>query len=149
MKCDLKEIFKLKTMLDKENIPYEFYNYCFKNDYDNKFIENWQIVVPSIVNTVISIVEGVGTFGYKEDKLEIQGLLTDYEKEFDCVVGSLSADEVFQRIKEYDIKVQKNHNARDLYLKGIFGGIPTTEYIDFEEIKDTLDDWKETNGEET
>ena len=33
MKCDLKEIFKLKTMLDKENIPYEFYNYCFKNDY--------------------------------------------------------------------------------------------------------------------
>ncbi len=54
-----------------------------------------------------------------------------------------------QSIKEYDIKVQKNHNARDLYLKGIFGGIPTTEYIDFEEIKDTLDDWKETNGEET
>lgn len=53
-----------------------------------------------------------------------------------------------QSIKEYDIKVQKNHNARDLYLKGIFGGIPTTEYIDFEEIKDTLVDWKETNGEE-
>lgn len=101
MKCDLKEIFILKTMLDKDNIPYEFYNHCFKNYYDNKFIESWQIAIPSIVNTVISIVEGVGTFGYKEDKLEIQGLLTDYEKEFDCVVGNLSADEVFIRIQEY------------------------------------------------
>lgn len=55
-------------------------------------------------------------------------------------------------IKDYEIKVQKNNNARDLYLKGIFGGIPTTDYIDFEEIKYALEDLEKdgenTNGEE-
>ena len=55
-------------------------------------------------------------------------------------------------IKEYGIKIQKNHNARDLYLKGLFGGIPSTSYVDFEEIKYVLNDAKEeanNNGEET
>lgn len=104
MKCNCNEIFKLKVMLDKKEIPYEFYNHCY--NLKDEFIENWQIVVPSMVNTVISIIEGVGTYGYKEDKLEIQGLLTDYEKEFDSVVGSLSADEVFNRIKDYDKKIK-------------------------------------------
>ena len=55
-------------------------------------------------------------------------------------------------IKEYGIKIQKNHNARDLYFKGVFGGVPTTTYVDFEEIKYVLEDSKdkevETNGEE-
>ena len=54
-------------------------------------------------------------------------------------------------IKEYGIKIQKNHNARDLYFKGVFGGVPTTTYVDFEEIKYVLEDSKdkevETNGE--
>jgi len=56
-------------------------------------------------------------------------------------------------IKDYGIKIQKNHNARDLYLKGLFGGIPTTSYVDFEEIKYVLEDTKEkevkNNREET
>ena len=55
-------------------------------------------------------------------------------------------------IKEYGIKIQKNHNARDLYFKGLFGGIPTTSYVDFEEIKYVLEGSKEevkNNGEET
>lgn len=105
MKCDCNEIFKLKHLLSESNIPFEFYNRCYTLKPD-RFIENWQIVVPSMVNTVISIIEGVGTYGYREDKLEIQGLLTDYEKEFDSVVGSLSADEVFSRIKDYDKKIK-------------------------------------------
>ena len=46
-------------------------------------------------------------------------------------------------IKEYGIKIQKNHNIRDLYFKGVFGGIPTTNYVDFEEIKYVLEDSKE------
>lgn len=56
-------------------------------------------------------------------------------------------------IKEYGITIQKNHNARDLYFKGLFGGIPTTSYVDFEEIKYVLEDSEEkeekNNGEET
>lgn len=53
-------------------------------------------------------------------------------------------------IKEYEIKIQKNNNARDLYFKGVFGGIPTTDYIDFEEIKYALEGNEGTaDGEET
>lgn len=53
-------------------------------------------------------------------------------------------------IKEYGIKIQKNNNARDLYFKGVFGGIPTTDYIDFEEIKYALEGNEGTaDGEET
>ena len=69
----------------------------------------------------------------------------------------LSADyegnKYINSIKEYGITIQKNHNARDLYFKGLFGGIPTTSYVDFEEIKYVLEDSKEkeeeNNGEET
>lgn len=56
-------------------------------------------------------------------------------------------------IKEYGIKIQRNNNARDLYFKGVFGGIPTTDYIDFEEIKYALEDSENNeenaNGEES
>lgn len=104
MKCNCNEIFKLKHLLSEANIPFEFYNRCYTLK-PNRFIESWQIVVPNMENKIISIVEGVGTFGYTEDKLEIKGLLTDYEKEFDCVVGSLSANEVMKRIEQYNIKI--------------------------------------------
>ena len=49
-------------------------------------------------------------------------------------------------IKDYDVRVQKNNNARTLYLKGIFGGIPTTNYIDFEEIKYELNELEKENA---
>lgn len=33
-----------------------------------------------------------------------------------------------------DYKIQRNNNARNLYLKGMFGGVPVGDYIDFEGI---------------
>lgn len=61
-----------------------------------------------------------------------------------------NGNKTINSIKEYGIKIQKNNNARDLYFKGLFGGIPTTDYIDFEEIKYALEDNEETaDGEET
>ena len=63
-------------------------------------------------------------------------LLTDY-----------NGNKAINSIKDYKIKIQRNNNARDLYFKGVFGGIPTTNYIDFEEIKYALEDSKE--NEET
>lgn len=61
-----------------------------------------------------------------------------------------NGNKTINSIKEYGIKVQKNNNARDLYFKGVFGGIPTTDYIDFEEIKYTLEGNEGTDdGEET
>ena len=58
-------------------------------------------------------------------------LSTDYE-----------GNKEINSIKNYGINIQKNHNARDLYFKGLFGGIPTTSYVDFEEIKYALEDYK-------
>ncbi len=74
----------------------------------------------------------------------------------DCIY-ILSADyegnKNINSLKEYGMKIQKNHNARDLYFKGLFGGIPTTSYVDFEEIKYVLDDLEDkeetTNDEKT
>lgn len=64
-----------------------------------------------------------------------------------------NGNKMINSIKEYGIKIQKNNNARDLYFKGVFGGIPTTDYIDFEEIKyaleDSEDNGENANGEET
>lgn len=64
-----------------------------------------------------------------------------------------NGNKTINSIKEYGIKIQRNNNARDLYFKGLFGGIPTTDYIDFEEIKYALEDSKDNeetaNGEET
>lgn len=64
-----------------------------------------------------------------------------------------NGNKTINSIKEYGIKIQKNNNARDLYFKGVFGGIPTTDYIDFEEIKYALEDSKDNeeiaDGEET
>ena len=61
-----------------------------------------------------------------------------------------NGNKTINSIKEYGTKIQRNNNARDLYFKGLFGGIPTTDYIDFEEIKYALEDNEETaNGEET
>lgn len=57
-----------------------------------------------------------------------------------------NGNKTINSIKEYGIKIQKNNNARDLYFKGVFGGIPTTNYIDFEEIKYALEDME--NNEE-
>ena len=56
-------------------------------------------------------------------------LSTDYE-----------GNKQINAIKDYSFKIQKNNNARDLYFKGLFGGVPTTDYIDFEEIKYDLED---------
>ena len=61
-----------------------------------------------------------------------------------------NGNKTINSIKEYGIKIQKNNNARDLYFKGVFGGIPTTDYIDFEEIKYALEGNEGTDdGEET
>lgn len=61
-----------------------------------------------------------------------------------------NGNKTINSIKEYGIKIQKNNNARDLYFKGVFGGIPTTDYIDFEEIKYALECNEGTDdGEET
>jgi hypothetical protein len=84
-----KEILRLKSMLDEANIPYECR--CANSGYIIHYPE-WE-------HCYCSAIEHMYSYGCKEDLIEIMGLLTDSEKETDSVVGFLTADDVFSRIK--------------------------------------------------
>lgn len=104
MEYEFTEIFKLKEMLDKEKIPYEFEDESFKTEtkvytayhlccYDGK--ENPKD------NRYISVIQSFGSYGREKDLLEIMGLLTTKEQQTDSVLGYLTAENVFKRIKKH------------------------------------------------
>lgn len=104
MKVNYKEIFKLKVMLDKENIPYEFLDRSYTEKYTLKY-PFYQIIVYDPQDTdkeyrIISVIQGHGSYGESQDLLEIQGCLTIEESKYDSVAGYLDARNVFKRIKK-------------------------------------------------
>ena len=114
MKVDYKEIFKLKVMLDNANIPYEFFDRSLVMDDMIKYPFYQIIVYEPIFNQqedlirLISVIQGYGTYGNKEDLLEIQGCMTPKELNYGSVLGSLTAKEVFRRIeKNYYKKLEE------------------------------------------
>ncbi len=104
-KENYKEIFRLKEMLEKAGIPFVFKEF-------NDFRDGFQILYPE-GNTkeeqknVCSVIEHIFSYGNEVDKLEIMGLLTDEESEFDTVKGFLSAENVFERIQNHFNTVKK------------------------------------------
>ena len=101
-----KEIFRLKRMLEKAEIPFEFiegfgYDKSLKEELPD-LMEHYQICYPSRRNMKISVIEGFGTFGREQDRLEIMGGLTPYEQfhHGDSPIGFLTAENVFKRIKK-------------------------------------------------
>ena len=105
-----KEIFRLKKMLEDDNIPFDF----FEMDPDARKIipefEHWHINYPNRNKFIVSVVEGIGTYGEQDDKLEIMGGLTEEEKEEGYeVIGWLTAEEVFERIKKLEEENEKSN----------------------------------------
>ena len=114
-----KEIFKLKRMLEKECIPFDWIE-CF--GYSEEKIKELKRIAPDISEHYqicypckddrkrwISVIEGYGTYGGECDKLEIMGGKTPWE-EFDIdspVIGYLTANNVFKRIKNHYDEVKK------------------------------------------
>ena len=98
--CKITEIFVLKGMLKASNIPFDFIDWNEQETY-----KKYQIGYPTkdASKIVCSIIEGFGTYGSEEDKLEIMGLLTAEEEDGDSVLGYLMADEVFARINRHFI----------------------------------------------
>lgn len=102
-----KEIFKLKRMLEKENIPFDFiegfgYPEELKEEYPD-LLEHYHICYPNQKNMRISVIEGIGTYGREQDRLEILGGFTPWEKfnhYDDAPIGFLTARNVFKRIKK-------------------------------------------------
>ncbi|UTC82711.1 hypothetical protein [Treponema denticola] len=95
-----KEIFKLKKMLEDEKIPFEW---------EAPHFDGYHLLYPEKENFVCSVIEFDGSYGGHHDLLEIMGLMTDAEivKEQDDVLGWLTAENVFNRIKKHWDMVQK------------------------------------------
>lgn len=99
-KENYKEILRLKEMLEKAGIPFEF----------NEYMGGYQLCYPkkeTFDDIVCSVIEHNGSYGQEQDLLEIMGLLTDEELKNDDVVGFLSAENVFERIKKHYDAVTK------------------------------------------
>lgn len=86
------EIFKLKKMLEKNFVPFEW------KEFDKPSKQGFQILYPNDKNRDCSVIEHSFSYGNEKDLLEIQGLLTADEEECDSVLGNLTADDVFLRI---------------------------------------------------
>lgn len=97
------EIFRLKEMLEQADIPFEFFDRRLEIP-DFKTLERYHIEYPKSYESgerVCSVIEGWSTYGAEENLLEIKGLLTPEEEQYDSVCGFLSAEEVFERIKHH------------------------------------------------
>lgn len=103
-----KEIFRLKEMLETEGIPLRF----FDRSNEAMNFESWQLVYPDVEsyddNRICSVIEGVGSYGQRQDLLEIRGLLTEEEEKEDSVRGWLTAENVFNRIKNHYEHIQED-----------------------------------------
>ena len=90
----MKEIFRLKEMLEKENIPFEFA--------ENEILEGYGIACPKysksteIIPCDFSIVQHKYSYGNDVNLLEIWDIRNDCDVE-----GYLSAEDAFERIKKY------------------------------------------------
>lgn len=94
MKRKYNEILKLKDMLESAKIPFDF----------SKAYNGYHIVYPPAnYKRVCSVIEHDYSYGKEKDLLEIMGLITEEEKDAwdDDVFGYLTAEEVFQRIKNH------------------------------------------------
>ena len=92
-----QEILKLHIMLLEKEIPHDIRIDC----------DGWHVSYPCTgLDRVLSAVEFKGTYGAEKDLIEIMGLLTPEELLMDSIKGYLTAEEVFNRIKEHYEEVQ-------------------------------------------
>lgn len=85
---------ELRRLLNEAGIPYENYSE------DLVFGEMDRVWYKQNGNVICSAIWGPGSYGYNDELIEIMGLLTEEEQEKDDVVGYLTPEEVFRRIKE-------------------------------------------------
>lgn len=94
----MTELDKLEEYLKNNNIPYTRVD---EDDLGNKWKGRHQIMVPDAYpNAEWDAICHLGSYGYEDGLLEIMGDLVDEEKDGDCVVGYLTAEDVVKRIEE-------------------------------------------------
>ena len=87
-------IKKLSDMLTAANIPYELTTDPMGNS-DN------QLWYPNYENNVMDAICNKYSYGGNEGLIEIMGLLTEEEAEYDDVIGYLTPENVFERIARH------------------------------------------------
>lgn len=106
-----QEIHRLDKMLVDAGIPHTMAH----------LHGGWQIIYPKDgKQRVMDAVEHHFSYGEKEDLLEIMGLLTPEEAKNDSVVGYLTAENVFSRIKEH----WAHNKTEEKALNKESGGLP-------------------------
>ena len=90
------EILKLKEMLEKAKIPFEYHDNLFGGYKE----PGYQIIIVGKNNKrLCDAVYHFGSYGHEQGLMEIMGALTKEEYEEDSVLGYLTADDVFKRFK--------------------------------------------------
>lgn len=180
--ADIKEV-KYKINENEDRIHYELYFYKMiggqiksipsrlESDGTRRILNQFDTIIGSLLGETVILDEidnGIHDVLMKniimsiKDEITGQLIITTHNtlllevlpKEHIYILSTdYNGNKTINSIKEYGIKIQKNNNARDLYFKGVFGGIPKTDYIDFEEIKYALenseDNEENTNGKKT
>ena len=133
IKPEYNEIFKLKSLLEENGIPFEWieHNRVYKQGYQICYPEKGE-------KCVCSVIEHSFSYGHEKDLLEIQGLLTADEEECDSVLGNLTADNVFQRIFSHCEKT-KHKNCKCFYLENPI-------YRPFKDCDELIDCYKRKNN---
>lgn len=88
------EMNKLIEMLNNANIPFELTADILDN-------ENNQVWYPSYKNPICDVICHQYSYGGEKGLLEIMGLLTEEEAEYDSVIGYLTAENIFKRIEQH------------------------------------------------
>ena len=99
----MSEFDELIGMLDKSGIPYERddANFTVMLAFGMPVSGIRRIKYPKKEDFVCSVIFGYGTYGFEDGKLEIMGLLTPDEEQYDSVAGYLTAEDVFNRISKH------------------------------------------------
>ena len=103
------EILKLKTMLEEANIPFTFTDDFWGVNkleesgkpklYLGELFRNKYPAYQIRLGDLADVIQHDGSYGNRQDLLEIMGGLTEKEQEEDSVLGYLTAEEVFKRFK--------------------------------------------------
>lgn len=92
-----QEIIKLHYMLVEHDIPHII----------RRCMDGWQVCYPDGGDWIADAIEHKDSYGHDCDLLEIMGLLTPEEEEYDSVLGHLTAENVFNRINTHWAKMKQ------------------------------------------
>lgn len=85
------EMIRLADMLAGAGIPFTMHRY----------LDGWQLLYSPKGQKPVSVIQHSYSYGGRDDRLELEGLMTKAEKKADAIMGFMTAEEVFKRIQKH------------------------------------------------